>query len=67
MSRVEPLPSPSGGRATGRDEAQPAVVGSGCLFHHVCAEFKEADAPLRQAVRDHKRRVAEHLEAAILR
>ncbi|MHC4374955.1 MAG: TetR/AcrR family transcriptional regulator [Planctomycetota bacterium] len=42
--------------------AQPAVVGSGCLFHHVCAEFKEADAPLRQAVRDHKRRVAEHLE-----
>lgn len=42
--------------------AQPAMVGHGCLFHHVCAEFKEADEPLRQAVREHKQRVRELLE-----
>jgi AcrR family transcriptional regulator len=42
--------------------AQPQVAGNGCLFHHVCAEFKDPQAPLRLAVRDHKRRVRDHLE-----
>lgn len=38
------------------------LAGGGCLFHHVCAEFKEPDAPLRLAVRAHKEAVQAHFE-----